>query len=417
MIKLWNLPVLRLIATDRCRVAAPWFSWAYGYNDAAALRRRANALERTKLGANHPAEQIPAAFLYLVISFPRILLALKRWGWRLRATEQVPYHRQFVHLWLCAWRIGLRPQVYYFLSLHRRRHPDSWLHVIDPSELHHLQRDASPVDMNPLENKLLFSRRAVQHGLPVVPILALWENGRVLASAAPHELERDLFAKRALTYSSAGIIGLRYNPATGTHRDASGNGIEKGVDDYFAAASRDATLIVQPWLKNHRDLAGFSNGALCNYRIVTGRHPTGRVEILLAALRFPQTSELTCAERDTTLCAAVDLVTGRLHAAESKDPGLGRLIRHPATGQMIEDFPVPRWEEMVSLVTAAHAHWPDFPFVGWDVADTSEGLFFLEGSALWGGFLAQMSGSRPLGLTPFASIYQATLAQRERLGR
>jgi hypothetical protein len=112
------------------------------------------------------------------------------------------------------------------------------------------------------------------------------------------------------------------------------------------------------------------------------------------------------------LCAAVDLVTGRLHAAESKHPGLGRLTHHPVSGQAIEDFLVPRWNEMVAQVITAHAYWPDFPFIGWDVSDTNDGIFFLEGSSLWGGFLAQMSGSRPLGLTPFASIYQASLAQR-----
>jgi hypothetical protein len=145
---------------------------------------------------------------------------------------------------------------------------------------------------------------------------------------------------------------------------------------------------------------------------VTGRHPNGRVDVLMAALRFPLSSQLTCAEKDTTLCAAVDLKTGRLHAAESKHPGLGRLARHPVSGQLIEGFPVPRWDEMIAHVAAAHVHWPDFPFIGWDISDTSEGLFLLEGSSLWGGFLAQMSGSRPLGLTPFATIYQANLARR-----
>jgi hypothetical protein len=412
MTKLWNLPVLRLIATDRCRVAAPWFAWANDFSDAAVLRRRANALERGKLGATNPIEQIVAACLYLAISLPRIVLALQRWGRDLRTSDHVSYYRQFIHLWICAWRLGLRPQVYYFLGLHRRRHPASWLHVIDPSELHHLQRDVSPVDLNPLEDKMLFTRHALLRGIPAVPVLAIWQDGRLLAAPNPGAFQRDLFVKRALAYGSEGVLGLRFDPATGNHRDDSRSYTPGNLDEKFSAGSYGATLLVQPWLKNHPDLAGFSTAALCNYRIVTGRHPSGRVEILLAALRFPLNSQLTCAEKNTTLCAAVDLITGRLHAAQSKRPGLGRLTRHPVTGQAIEDFAVPRWNEMVAHATAAHAHWPDFPFIGWDVSDTDEGLFFLEGSSLWGGFLAQMSGSRPLGLTPFASIYQANLAKR-----
>ena len=413
MTRLWNLPVLRLISTDRCRVAAPWFVWARGHGDGSFLRRRANALEREKMGATHPLEQIPAACLYLLISLPRILLALQRWGRSLRSADHVAYHRQFLHLCFCAWRVGLRPQVYYFLGLHRRSKTTSWLNVIDPSELHHLQRDASPDDLNALEDKIRFTNRALACGIRTVPILAVWNDGREVSTSAPAELQRDLFAKRALTYSSAGIFGLRYNNATGSHHDDQNPANSSGpLAELLSSISRGTTLMVQPWLKNHSDLAGFSNAALCNYRIVSGRHPDGRVEILLAALRFPLESQLTCAEQDTTLCAAVNLITGRLHAAESKHPGLGRLVRHPVSGQVIEDFIVPRWTEMIEQVTTAHAHWPEFPFVGWDVSDTADGLFFLEGSCLWGGFLAQMSGSRPLGLTPFATIYQASLARR-----
>jgi hypothetical protein len=411
MTRFWNLPILRLISTDRCRVAAPWFAWTSGQDDASLLRRRANALERKKMGANHPLEQIPAACLYLAISLPRIFLALLRWGRSLRDTDRVSYLRQFMHLCICAWRIGLRPQVYYFLGLHRRRQPESWLNVIDPSELHHLQRDVSPADLNALEDKILFTNRAVKCGLRIVPVLEVWEEGKQLTRSDPASLRRDIFVKRARTYSSEGIFGLRYDPATGKHHNGS-QPQNTGLDEVLSFASRGTTLLVQPWLKNHPDLEGFSASALCNYRIVTGRHPNGRVELLLAALRFPLQSQLTCAEKDTTLCAAVDLITGRLHAAESKDPGMGRLRRHPVSGQIIEDFAVPRWNEMVAGVIAAHAHWPDFPFIGWDVSDTDDGLYFLEGSSLWGGFLAQMSGSRPLGLTPFATIYQANLAQR-----
>lgn len=412
MTRFWNLPVLRLISTDRCRVAAPWFAWTRGRDNGSLLRRRANALECRKLGATHPLEQIPAACLYLAISLPRIIYALQRWGGSLRKSDRVSYRRQLLHLCICAWRIGLRPQVYYFLGLHRRRQPESWLNVIDPSELHHLQRDASPPDLNSLENKILFTDRAQQCGIRTVPMLAIWQDGKQTTPPDSGTLQRDLFVKRALAYSSDGIFGLRYDSVTGTHRDSTTPQTICELEKFLSSTSKGNALLVQPWLKNHPDLEGFSASALCNYRIVSGRHPNGRVEILLGALRFPLRSQLTCAEKDTTLCAAVDLVTGRLHAAESKHPGLGRLTHHPVSGQAIEDFLVPRWNEMVAQVITAHAYWPDFPFIGWDVSDTNDGIFFLEGSSLWGGFLAQMSGSRPLGLTPFASIYQASLAQR-----
>jgi hypothetical protein len=413
MTSFWNLPVLRLIATDRCRVAAPWFAWAHGPNAGSNLRRRANALERRRLGADHPFEQTAAALLYLVLSVPRVLLALRRSGRGLRASARVSYVRQCLHLYLCAWRLGLRPQVYYYLRLHEQQPSGLWREVIDPSELHYLQSDVAPAEVEPLQDKLCFTARARSHGLPVIPLLAVWEQGR---ARSHHDDEptlcRDLFVKRARSYGSAGVMAFHYNPITGAHHDDRRRYSLSELIDTLREASRDYTLLVQPRLKNHPDIAGFSALALCNYRIVTGRHPNGRTEVLMAALRFPLNSELTCAEHDVTVCAAVDLATGKLFAAESKDPALGRLARHPLTGQQIEGFAVPRWREMCALACRAHDAWPDFPFIGWDISDTADGLFLLEGGYLWGGYLAQMSGSPPLGLTPFAAIYAEHLAHR-----
>ena len=414
MTTFWNLPVLRLLATDRCRAAAPWFAWTRGRDATSGLRRRANQLECRRLGATHPLEQSLAVLLYLPLSLPRILLALWQWGRPLRAVDRISYLRQSLHLSVCAWYLGLRPQVYYYLRLHGQRWPAAWRGVIDPAELHHLQRDISPPDLTPLADKLRFMQRALAHGLPAIPTLAVWENGRLHPNyqPAPGDLCRDLFVKRSHSYGSTGVMAFHYNPTTPAHYDDLRRYTLPQLDSVLQAASQDTTLIVQPRLRNHPELQGFSSEALCNYRLVTGRHPDGRTVVLMASLRFPILSGLTCAETDTTLCAAVDLATGRLHAAESKDPRLGRLVRHPFSGQQIEDLAVPRWAEMCALACRAHAAWPDFPFIGWDLSDTTAGLRLLEGGCLWGGYLAQMSGSPPLGLTPFVPIYEAHLAQR-----
>jgi len=405
----WNLPILRLTATDRCRAAAPWFRWARADDAASRLRRRANAIERRKLGAEHPLEQAAAAMLHLVLAPVRNTLALFQWGRALRARYAVPYHRQWFQLLACSVGLGLRPQVYYYLRLHRSR---AWDEVIDPSELHHLQREISPGGHEPLEDKLQFAGRANQAGLPVVPLLAVWRNGREESSADAPSLCRSLFVKRARSYSSIGVMAFRYNPVTGAHHDDNRRYSLAELRELLRRESRDKVLLVQPRLCNHPDLSGFSPEALCNYRVITGRHPDGATELISAALRFPLHSRVTCGERDLTLCAAVDLATGRLHRAEAKEVALGPLARHPVTAQPIEGWPVPRWDDLRALAVRAHAAWAEFPFIGWDIADTSDGPVLLEGSPLWGGYLAQMSGSRPLGASAFPAIYSAHLKQR-----
>jgi len=43
---IWSYRVLRLVAYDRCRVAAWWFAWRYGRSNAAYLRRLACLVEQ-----------------------------------------------------------------------------------------------------------------------------------------------------------------------------------------------------------------------------------------------------------------------------------------------------------------------------------------------------------------------------------
>lgn len=414
MTSLWTLPVLRLVATDRCRAPAPWLRWARGGDSTSILRRRAAALERRALGATHSLEQAFAVLIHLPFSVVRILQVLLTSGPAVRRLARISYLRQARHLGLCAWRLGLRPQLYYQLQLHTHPDPAAWADIIDPSELHHLQRDISPSDLEPLRDKLLFAEHAFAAGLPAIPLLEIWHHGRVQPSVAAdqHALDRDLFVKRTLSYGSIGVMAFHYNPTTGAHYDEQRRYSSDELADLLRSSSAQRTLLVQPRLSNHTDLAGFSSVALCNYRIVTGRYPDGRTVVIMATLRFPARSELTCAETNTTLCAAVDLDTGRLHAAGSKDPSLGQMERHPLSGQQVRDFPVPHWDELKSLALRAHEAWPDFPFIGWDISDTPEGLYLVEGGCLWGGTLAQMSGGRPLGRTAFAPIYHAHLARR-----
>ncbi|HWA87437.1 MAG TPA: sugar-transfer associated ATP-grasp domain-containing protein [Opitutus sp.] len=416
--RLWSLPVFRLIATDRCRVAAPWFVWTHGRDGTSMLRALAITVERSRLGHITLLEQVTAAIAYFPLSVVTIVRALRRWGRALLAEYGVSRTRQCAQLAAYVWRVGLCPRMYYQMRLHRHSWKKTGRHFIDQPELHHLQRLLAPTEIDALEDKLLFSERASRHGLPIVPILAIWREGsRVLMNAGapvrplpPH----DIFVKPAVSYSSAGVMGFRFNPATGHFFDERRTWTPAELTAHLDARSRQHALLVQPWLRNARELRGFSDGALCNFRVVTGRHPGGRVRPVMAALRFPWRSRLSCAEPGITLCAGVALESGLLSAAEAKEPAIGRLVRHPVTGQQIEGFRVPSWGAILESALAAHAHWAEFPFIGWDIALADDGIRLLEGSSLWGGALAQMSGSAPLGLTAFPEIYLANLAERQR---
>jgi hypothetical protein len=413
----WSLPVLRLVATDRCRVAAPWFRFTHSTDGTSRLRRLALALERKRLRGVTKPEQAVAALAFLPVSLIAIFRALAAWGGPLKAQYGVPLRRQFVDLVNYSWRLGVSPRTYYHFRLHRHSWSQSGQHFIDQPELHHLQRHISPDDINALEDKARFTAYARRHGLPLVPILAYWRDGTPEEGDTADDGEglprRPIFIKPAASYSSAGVMGFHYDPKTDTYQDEARHWSRSELRAHLVGKSKGRTLLVQPWMENASELRGFSAEALCNFRIVTARRPDGAIEPMMAALRFPWKSRVSCAEPGVTLCASVTMDTGVLRAAEAKDPAIGRLTRHPVTGQQIEGVKIAAWSELLNTALSAHQTWPDFPFIGWDVVHTSTGIYILEGSCIWGGYLAQISGSAPLGCTHFPDIYLAHLAARQ----
>jgi hypothetical protein len=405
----WSWPVFRLLATDRCRVAAPWFHWATTDDDVSRLRRLAVEQECAAVGASTALERAAAAILYLPLSLGAIVTALRANGVALQTSYGVSRVRQFFDLLAYAWRLGLPPRAYYHLRLHRHPWKRSGRYFFDQSELHHLQRYISPPDIGALEDKERFAARASRHGLPLAPTIAVWRGGRPFQpdGKPAHDgiRRRDLFIKPADGYRSADVVGVRFDRIAGEFYDDTRRWSPRELSTELAGRSRKRTWLVQPWLENRGDLRGFSASALCNVRVVTARKPGGKRLPLMAAFRFPWKSEVSSSEPNVTLCASIDLETGVLRAAEARDPAIGRLVRHPKSGQRIEGFLLKGWPHLLESAFAAHDAWPEFPFIGWDFAFTSRGLVLLEGGPLWGATLAQIAGSGPLGLTAFPRIY------------
>ncbi|HEX2451860.1 MAG TPA: sugar-transfer associated ATP-grasp domain-containing protein [Gemmatimonadales bacterium] len=67
------------------------------------------------------------------------------------------------------------------------------------------------------------------------------------------------------------------------------------------------------------------------------------------------------------LAAPVDIETGRVGAARSKNDLVKRLARHPETGAAIEGIHLPGWRALCDEVLRITAAFPGDCFVGWDV--------------------------------------------------
>jgi hypothetical protein len=167
-------------------------------------------------------------------------------------------------------------------------------------------------------------------------------------------------------------------------------------------------MLLQPMLRNHRDLIPLTPGALCTMRILTYRPPGGRARVVLAAYRLAIGDAPADNFHFGGMMAPIDLATGRLGTAVRRQ---GRVLvpveRHPDTGAVIAGHQMPYWPEAVALAERALDAARRVPLIGWDVAVTDDGPVLIEANAASNPDIAQAPTGVPLSDTPFVAALEA----------
>lgn len=170
-------------------------------------------------------------------------------------------------------------------------------------------------------------------------------------------------------------------------RGAGGLGIFLGAwnDDARTRIGRDRYFL-QPRLRNHPDLAGFSRLGLNTLRGVTWRGT-----VVAAVLKMAVGDEV-CDNFSLgrNLAAPVDLKTGRIGLGRFREPYDGLdLTHHPTTGVRFEGCTIPQWDGVRVLMSAAHRSFGGLVSSAWDVAVTPDGPLIVEGHAAYGVWILQ----------------------------
>jgi hypothetical protein len=167
-------------------------------------------------------------------------------------------------------------------------------------------------------------------------------------------------------------------------------------------------LILQKRIISNRQLATLSKNAPVVARIVTLRDIAGTVSFLNGAMLIPTGSEFL---RPGQIVSPVDPTTGIL--AEAVSYGIVRKAYpfHPDTNQPITGARVPYWKEAIEAVVKAHAFFPEFFSLGWDVAITEDGPVILEANKIWDVETSQRPAGLPLGDTDFSKLCAVILGK------
>jgi hypothetical protein len=262
----------------------------------------------------------------------------------------------------------------------------------------------NPASWSPLlSNKGIFYRYCTVLGITIPKLYAIFfretagwsQNSPVLVTRDDWEKFLDLrLPSEFVIKPSEGFLGRRVNVFTRTDKgfiDGSGKqyNTEDIYDDMFSDPKYDS-FVIQERLKNHPELIHLTdNQFLQTVRIITFVDTAGCCHILHAHLKMILgQSVVDNWQRGLTGNAesTVSLSDGLLEPAVtlcSNGSGLRTMPTHPKTGVSFDQFRLPFWSEVCSLVKETAIKLLPVRTIGWDVAITPNGPVILEANIWW----------------------------------
>lgn len=357
---------------------------------------------------------------------------VEEFGAEVEAVAGVSPALQRRQLWWLAVRHGINAMSYLDYQLYlpeRRRRAAAYLQEREFYRVGRWLNEATPrTDRYPIADKLAFVEWCSTHALPAVPTLLEYNGGALVASTLTDDPAAllppcDLFSKPSDDTGGHGTERWRYS---GTHdgsdvwigREArmwTGAELLRELQRLSQTLPREPgktsqRMLLQPCLRNHRELLPLTPGGLCTVRVVTYRAPDGHAQVLLAAYKMPTGDSPADNFHFGGIVAPVEMATGRLGPAIRRR---GRILvpvaQHPDTGTVISGHQLPWWTETLELATRALDAAYDRPTIGWDIAITDDGPVLVEGNSMSNPDIAQAPSGRPLSDTPFPAAIDARM--------
>lgn len=329
---------------------------------------------------------------------------------------------QFRDIIRMTWPHRFHGQIYYMFELYRpeekaRRgeYLTRWETKNGLIRLLRQQFVAKDAARSNMRDKVAFTLGLAGHGLPGIPIIASFDQGKSTpAEIDPALLRQDLFTKLRAGKGAQGAGLIRYL-GDDRYRYGGREFDRAGLLHQLAKQSERANLILLPRLTNHPDIAGLTVETLMAVRTFSMINEQGEPEVVFAMLRVLGKLEPSWHSR-VEWAAPIDLATGELGllAGDVPEEFTRRYTHHPFTGHPVQGVILPYWPEVKATALAVHRQLAMDRFVvGWDIAVTPTGPRVLEGNALPDVNFPQRVGHRPFGQSRYGEILHYHLDRLE----
>ncbi len=145
----------------------------------------------------------------------------------------------------------------------------------------------------------------------------------------------------------------------------------------------DGQYLYQERIVQHPDMARLHPASVNSIRLVTFNNG-GNVEVFSTVLRIGARGKSVDNWASGGIIISIDQQTGRL-ASEGRFKAAygGRVIVHPDSGVVFENYQIPFFQESISLACKLHSYFYGVHSIGWDIGITPNGPVFIEGNDDW----------------------------------
>lgn len=241
--------------------------------------------------------------------------------------------------------------------------------------------------------------------------------GNIPALASPAEIktfltsqaEYPIFAKPARgtgSFGSALLSGVEGSDLV------LGNGRKVALDDFCTEILQDYPdgFLFQSALVQHQAMTDLAGPAIGTVRVVTVRD-TAMPRMLYSLWKIPSPKAMSDNFwQDGSMIASIseDGSLGRCRIGTGLN---ARLIdEHPVSGQKFSDFKIPFFQDVPDFASRAHALFPEFGVIGWDIAITPEGPTIIEANDNPYHALYQLAFGRGIRNPEYLPVFESTAA-------
>lgn len=222
-----------------------------------------------------------------------------------------------------------------------------------------------------------------QRNIPTEPVLAVWDNGRILSENCSSSIPLDdlltrvsdgekLFIKPVTGQGGDGILVLKNKDGIFYL-----NGAELSTISLTRLLKRNQMYIFQKGIVQRSDFAMINPDSVNTLRVIS-QFCAGEVFVPVCVLRMGRDGKDVDNSHQGGLSIEINVEDGSFASCAVEEHGDRLYAKHPDTGFVFDGVKIAGWEFIKNAIIDSARKFPELPEIAWDVAVVNDGIEMIE---------------------------------------